>query len=899
MALLKNYDNMQKNLQTAKSSQGWADEQVGLQYQTISRQLKALTADFQQMIITLDQAGASAGIGNFIHIIRDLVQVLSNINPENIKLLTYTAGGLTAISIALKGLAMLSTLKVALAQMLPMLRALPSMLMATARGIMQVGTTMQLLTKIGGILSIAIMVGEAIYTIYEAVSDFNNKASFDNIKKKSNELQGSLSGLVDEAKNLANSGSENISKYVQAMQEATTVLDSATASQEEKDKANKTLSESEKALTDLIGESAVQRIKSSGYSKEATDKEIGTYRKMQIVSNAMLQQRIKDEIANTDNTITQVETRIQAYQKEMEYYSKIAQVKFQAYRSNYENYEKNWANREDSFAKDMAKKDLANSQEAWNAVKDKASEYVYMQGENRKTLSELTALRSKLSRTARGEIVELDKTNKDIIASNGGITDDSSAGSSKGNKGGKGFSGGSGSSKDYTEQLKRNELQTKRNELWYEASIQAKQYENTLKSITNDESYYGTTVASIMAKSNIYGERSKQLEDYQKKLENFRSQLQNKLSQKMQANPQLMQATKYTVDMKGEELAKNIEVNKELYQQSKTVSNIINLISAVNQKLEETKSKSIDIANEQRKIADEISKQNISDIEQQASIDKAKINRPTNFDYSKQANQIELEAERAKLAQYETDLENTIQELEDKRYTASMKDISALYKKQQTEIQLVEETKAKVAQLEYEKNSTIRQGLYDVIQQFLIQGNSLRDIWNNLWKDLAREALQRLFQIQAQASILGSWFGIFGGSRSSGKAITAGAGATKSIKLPDYSHVSLYHTGANVGYPKMHTGGMVEQGRLGVVPKLKSDEVIRTLQIGEEVNSVSDRRSNEILATVAMKAIDSRNQQPNNINIMAIDSRSFAEYLNDNADVLLAVLNKQGALGRR
>ncbi len=32
---------------------------------------------------------------------------------------------------------------------------------------------------------------------------------------------------------------------------------------------------------------------------------------------------------------------------------------------------------------------------------------------------------------------------------------------------------------------------------------------------------------------------------------------------------------------------------------------------------------------------------------------------------------------------------------------------------------------------------------------------------------------------------------------------------------------------------------------------------------------------------------------------MAIDSRSFAEYLNDNADVLLAVLNKQGALGRR
>ena len=53
-----------------------------------------------------------------------------------------------------------------------------------------------------------------------------------------------------------------------------------------------------------------------------------------------------------------------------------------------------------------------------------------------------------------------------------------------------------------------------------------------------------------------------------------------------------------------------------------------------------------------------------------------------------------------------------------------------------------------------------------------------------------------------------------------------------------------------------------------------------------------------ILASVAMKAIDSKYQQPTNVNINALDSRSFAEYLNDNADILMAVLNKQGALGR-
>lgn len=49
---------------------------------------------------------------------------------------------------------------------------------------------------------------------------------------------------------------------------------------------------------------------------------------------------------------------------------------------------------------------------------------------------------------------------------------------------------------------------------------------------------------------------------------------------------------------------------------------------------------------------------------------------------------------------------------------------------------------------------------------------------------------------------------------------------------------------------------------------------------------------------VAMKAMEKDGNQPQNITINALDSRSFAEYMNDNADILMAVLNKQGALGR-
>lgn len=891
MALLKNYDNLQKNLQTVRSSSGWADEQVALQYQTISRQLKALTADFQQMIITLDQAGASAGISNLIQQARYIVQVLSSIKPENIQALMSTVEGFVKLAVVLKGLSVLVTVTTRMKALLLIMRALPSVLTSTARGITSISTALGLLQRSLGWIGLLLTLGQVLFTVGEAIYDFDQKASFDNIKKQTQQLGSTINSLTEEAKMVANVGVDNIEKYASVMSSANDIIRNSTSTQQEKEKANKTLSNSEQALTSLIGAEAVERLKASNFSQEAVSKEISIYQQMQITSNAMLQQRIKDEISTTDAVIENVTTRINAYQKEMEYYSKIAQVKFQTYKSAYDNYEKNWASKEDSFAKQMATRDLNKAQSEYKEAQTKASEFIYMQGETRKILSDLTTNRARYSNLANGKITEpANKAN--ITSSNGGIVDEAISSGKKGSKG----KTGSGSTKDYTEQKERNDLIIQRNKLWYEGSIQAKQYENALKTVTNNEQYYGSTVASIIKKSSLYTERSKQLEGYQKKLETFRQSLQNELDKKMQANPQLMASLNYQVGMKAEELNKNIEVNKELYQQEKTVSTIVNMISSVNQKLEDTKSKQIDVVNNLRKINEEISKQKISDIEQQASIDLARVNRPLNYGKDKQQNEINLEAEKSKLKERIKQYQEAEQDLLIKIQQGKEQFIQEAEQLRNKRLQIVEETKAKIAQLEYEKNLDIRQGLYDVTQQFLIQGNTLRDIWNNLWKDLAREALQKLFRIQAQASILGSLFGW------STKSVTSTVSASNYNfgNSFGYSDFKLSHTGENLtGYPKMHTGGMVAKGRLGVVPKLKSDEVIRTLQIGEEVNSVSDRRSNEILATVAMKAIDSRSQQPNNINIMALDAKSFAEYLNDNADILLAVLNKQGALGRR
>lgn len=82
-----------------------------------------------------------------------------------------------------------------------------------------------------------------------------------------------------------------------------------------------------------------------------------------------------------------------------------------------------------------------------------------------------------------------------------------------------------------------------------------------------------------------------------------------------------------------------------------------------------------------------------------------------------------------------------------------------------------------IADLEYQKNSKIRDGLYGITQDVLIQGNSLKNVWKNLWTSLANDALKQLFRVQnSSGGLLSSVLGIFGGSSPSSGAGISGKG---------------------------------------------------------------------------------------------------------------------------
>lgn len=837
MALLKNYDQLMKNLQTAQNSSGWADAQVAQQYETISRQMKALNADIQQLVITLDKVGASAGITEVINFTREIVKVLSNISPENVNLMTRTANELLKILVLLKGLSLLSTIKINLSGIITYLRALPSILQAVRGNILGVSSAIAMLTRVTGMIGALVLVGQAVYTIYDAINTTNKNASTENLRKQIRDL------------------SSNIDELQTAV------------------------------LNEMLDADALARISSAKNTQEAIDKEIDSQKRLKIISNSALQQRIADELATTETVISNVETRIEAYKREMEYFSQVAQVRFQEYRDAYNDYQQNWANREDSIAKDMVLADLDRKRKAYQEMQNKASASVYAYGSQQNNLADLRNKQTKLINLANG-IITVDGTNN-IKGQSGAIvgnTDDTKKG------------GNTGSSKtDYNALSNVLDLQQRYNKLLYEAKQSQTEYNTKIKELNTASEYSKDIQGDIVKYQEVYGNRLSEIQDEESKLVGFRDELIARLDEEVVKHQDIIDKTKYTTDGTIQFKLENIEVNKELYSQERHLNEIANKINAVNNQIANTKKKYQEVSAEQTRALVNVPRNNYTNAvnanDTNYNIQSANLSIlpfDTLSQNSLRLNNLRLNyAEQIKLLR---EYEAQKAEIQD---NGTQEQLAMLDNALQETREKMAQSKAEIYKLEHDEQIKFAQSLsQNMTTQFsnmLLQGQSFSDTMKNIWADLTSYIIQRLLQVYVFEQLTNLIFP----TKHTGGNIGAGS-KTQGAKAPSS------HTGSVIaGYPKMHSGGMVAQGRLGVVPKLKNDEVIRTLQVGEEVNSIQDRRSNEILATVAMKAIDARNQQPNNVNIMALDSRSFAEYLNDNADILTAVLAKQGALGRR
>lgn len=861
MALLKGQKEFIKNLETVRSSAGWADEQVGLQQETITRQIAGLKADLEQFVVTMEKIGANKSIANLIKDIRGLIAVLNEISPEGFQ------GMVDSIKwfLFLQGLDLVQVGLIKTVDKFNIAKyAIKSFSISSIRDIKNwknISTAFSVVTGYVGAFIIALQAGLAIYEAWEE----HNKKLADSLDVS--KVTNSFSDL--------SSKTNDIRELSKAIQDNQAIVDDSTKSDNEKLKAEKALSDSKKRLLELLPEEAQARVRASGYTKEAIEREINMLYKLQEQKMLESENAIKAEISKTQATISQTDNRITAYTKEIEALTE---------RNNM-----------------LAESSKLASKFGFDGITDEyGNNYEEQNKENIEYFKNLKTEAEQLKKDSEQKIKDLQQQLKDLKESykvntvdikgtTGGITEDDDSGNTKST------STSTNTTNEDKQRAIRLAYQTKHNELWYKGNIEAKAYANSLKEVTNLEQLYGTTITSINAKENIYKKYKDDLIAYQSELESYKQVIMSDLDNRIVGNKELANVLEYNNNLTFEEKLKVLEVNSARLEEYKTISYIYNELNKVVQKQEEIKGKQSDINLEIERANQLRYKQKLEDIENETQMQLSMLNRPNNYRYESQKLDIELAEARRLLEEHNAEIRRLKENLNNVERDNEQVRISELQNSLDEELRIREELNAKIAELEYQKNYSIRSGWADITQQFIIQGNSLKEIWSNLWKDLAREAIQRLFQVQVQASFLGSLFGMFGSK-------------STPIAPPQFEATNKYlegwkpwnsHTGSNVGvYPKMHSGGMVEKGRRGVTPKLGNDEVIRTLQVGEEVNSIKERRSNEILASVAMKAIDSKYQQPTNVNINALDSRSFAEYLNDNADILMAVLNKQGALGR-
>ena len=872
MALLKGQKEFIKNLETVRSSAGWADEQVGLQQETITRQIAGLKADLEQFVVTMEKIGANKSIANLIKDIRGLIAVLNEISPEGFQ------GMVDSIKwfLFLQGLDLVQVGLIKTVDKFNIAKdAIKSFSISSIRDIKNwknISTAFSIVTGYVGAFIIALQAGLAIYEAWEE----HNKKLVESLDVS--KVTNSFSDL--------SSKTNDIRELSKAIQDNQAIVDDSTKSDNEKLKAEKALSDSKKRLLELLPEEAQARVRASGYAKEAIERELNMLYKLQEQKMLESENAIKAEISKTQATISQTENRITAYTKEIEALTE---------RNNM-----------------LAESSKLAKQFGFDGITDEyGNNYEEQNKENIEYFKNLKTEAEQLKKDSEQKIKDLQQQLKDLKESykvntvdikgtTGGITEGNDGNNNRGTSTG---------NTNYNQQATRTEYQLKRNNLWYEGSIQAKQYSNALREITNNEELYGKTLESIKAKGILFEERSIQLKSYEADLKVFKDELIAYLDDMMAKNTELANKVGWRNNLTEQEKLKNIEVNKELYQQVKTYSELVNMINQTVQKLEDVKTKQIDIANQAKKNKEEHLQEQLDIITRQyenlvtgqkgtyvsdTQKDRDRLN------YLKELKELQ---EKSKNEAYKDWLDSKNDGI------STEQDIAGFRRLYEEKLRIVQETNAQIREIENQGLlgylDTVRSSMQSNFSNMLLQGTSFKNAMKNIWSDLCRHVIEELIRVYIVEQLTGMLFkGLSGGGENplgniGDGDITIPFGGITSNGWESYAPWKS-HMGSHISsYPKMHSGGAVAKGRAGVNPKLKNDEVVRTLQVGEEVNSIKDRRSNEIMAMVAMKAMEKDGNQPQNITINALDSRSFAEYMNDNADILTAILAKQGVLGRR
>ena len=809
-ALATNMQEFLRVLNLSVNSAGATDTQIAYQLDTISRKITTVKADLEELFMGVGQAGLSAYIKEWLNDAHNFITGLQQI-PKEVwsatgsfaKWATVLYGVKTALTFLTNSMVSLRAAKVAnVAITAAETAALTAEATAAGRAagsMAALGTATTAATGGLNLLIAGLIAGGtalALYSTYTGeVANAQELATY----KAATDIEVKQQQLV-QMQNQAEILPTLIKAYLMLAEQ----LQSTNLTEQQRKELLAQQGEAEKGLVAIVGKAGLERIKTSNSISEAIATEQKNHKeatdKTQENIKGLLDTQYKLALATNEYAMS----RIDAIQKEATAFEEAADAigealgrisefmyKYYSTKSKYLN------NLTEGQIKDewkIAGIQVPEGQDISQVTSQISKEAAAAQAEADKIKIEALATWASKGKTALTQYKL--QIPEPMGATGGGGTVDTEDG-----KKGKGGTG-SKYAPDNSDELFRLQISQESNALYNELKRANHEYASNIDKLDLKEEVFGINSDIVAQKLQLMTQHTNELiagamqmsslaSDYE-----FQADSMVKTNEELQA--QLAEQKLSWQEMTKEEKSAFVQANKEYVQDERTLLKLLELADKL-------RTKASDTAKQANSSAIDATRYTISSAERLYSNQMSALGYMQAHEIFTLGDMPTEEQKRIINLKYAMDelalAEKRLQDIKDSPH--SEEDI---LKQQQT----VDELTQKVRNLK-DSWASIKGQLADITTSLIVEGNSWKDIWKSLWGDLAREAIQRLWDVQnVQSSLLGSVFGIFSGG---------------SVQGPSMADGSFYKNGKS-GIGKHATGGIFSVPHVAAISENGDEEAV-------------------------------------------------------------------------
>lgn len=782
-AILGDYGEFIRVWGDSVNSAGFAAKQVEMQLDTISRKSKTLIADMEKLAV----GGGQAGLTQFF---KEQIQGLDNfvVQLQKIPSSAWQAAG------------SLGTLAVGAYAVNTAYKAMTTAILSADAAQMAMARKNMVVLAITALSAI-------IYQVAEHYGALENAA------RKADEQVNDSIALKSQEVDMYKKQGEFVDSLISAHKKMSEQLETGVLSEEKAKVASQNRIRTEEELTKIMGEGAVERIKSAQWSEEAINSEKEVFVKASEVKKQEIRELTTQQLAATTAEIEDItKNKIPAYIADAQKFGESIQAKMK--------YLGIWQSAMLTYYEWQTKfheSDRDNTLKMMELHKDNPERLEYYKGQLAKAENAIQYSQGKGADISGAKLKELQKELSELSKKKLGLLttainyDPSSVGGNiPGDPADKNKGKGPANPPDpATMSRKRDQftLQQQYNELQNQSKIANLQYTDSLERMSMFEDVYGKSVSTNLARMDLrnfrIGQLSTQTNQASSTLIDYEERLDLAMKKDEELNAQMKQHYADWDYMTKQQKYEAIKDNNDLKGNYTQIKWLIDKIAELKLKLVELKGETNKVQNEN--VRDlysgtgdpaKIHQTELDKINYRQKIALANVDRRTPG-YNLQENAINLQAINDKIRELKAREDELISQ--QKQATPNSKDWLE-YEKALRDVR-IEMSNLQVESTDLsDKFATVRQSAADMFYQMGVEQRSFNDIAKGLWNEFTRDALYALFKVKNhQGGVLSQLLGIsgaFGGGSSSGFSSNFNYGA--------YGGGSL-----GVPYPKFNARGSI------------------------------------------------------------------------------------------